>query len=191
MTKPDAPQWYPWFWRDWQADYGVTRLSLAERGLYRELLDASWKVGGLPQNEQTLAELARCRLADFRRAWKAVRRFWPASPDGLLRNPKLEKVRSEQAAYRAKLAESGRKGGQSRSLAKQGSSLAKQAKQSKDCLTTAAGRGRWNGGPPAPTSLSTILPDCTGMAPIPPADPPTPAQAAELAAVRLALRGDA
>jgi len=53
--------WYPWYWRDWQADYAVVSLTYAERGLYRELLDASWKHGGLPDNETTLAELSRGR----------------------------------------------------------------------------------------------------------------------------------
>ena len=103
--------WYPWKWEQWRASFPVLQLSLAERGLYRELLDASWKVGGLPNDPAELAQLARCKTAEFSRYWKAVKRFWKPRADGLLYNDELEQIRAEQVEAHARRVEAGRKGG--------------------------------------------------------------------------------
>lgn len=187
-TPMNKLMWYPWYWERWQANYGVTRLSYAERGLYRELLDASWKRGGLPQDDALLADLSRGRLADFRKHWKAVKRFWHVRDDGLLWNKELEEVRAEQEAAHAKRVEAGRKGGFSKALAMPSNakqSLAIEKSRVETTLTTAKGGRRFQAAPPSPVAmtLASTLPDLVGT-------PPTPEQAAEFAAVKSALRGN-
>ena len=178
--------WYPWKWEQWRASFPVLQLSLAERGLYRELLDASWKVGGLPNDPAELAQLARCKTSDFSRCWKAVRRFWKSRADGLLYNDELEEIRVEQVEAHTRRVEAGKKGGRRPTkamLSNAKQSLAIEKSRVETTLTTRAGGVRKGTAHPAPLSyiLASSMPDLR-------ADPPTSEQLADLAAVKEALR---
>ena len=170
--------WYPWKWEQWRASFPVLQLSLAERGLYRELLDASWKVGGLPNDPAELAQLARCKTAEFSRYWKAVKRFWKPRADGLLYNDELEQIRAEQVEAHARRVEAGRKGGRRPAkamLSNAKQSLAIEESRVETTLTTATGRRSASAAPPLPV-LASDMPDLVG-------DPPTPEQVAANRAV--------
>ena len=120
-----------WYVSDYRASRRVQRLTWQERGIYRELLDECWIEGCIPDDVDRLAEIAGCPTGVMAEAWKQLRpMFTPIDGmDGMyLMNRRLEVERSEDDAYRVRMANAGRKGGLAKaSKAKQGYSKAKPA----------------------------------------------------------------
>ncbi len=85
-----APQMakMPWYPRDFSSS--TRAWPLAARGIYRELLDAQWDMGSLPNDETVLRILAIATPAEWRSGWPYVERKFPIGTDGRLRNPRLE-----------------------------------------------------------------------------------------------------
>ncbi|OFX00117.1 MAG: hypothetical protein A3E78_04040 [Alphaproteobacteria bacterium RIFCSPHIGHO2_12_FULL_63_12] len=198
--------WLPWYWRDWRANRKVQRMTPAERGIYRELLDECWVEGSLPPDLPGLAEVARCSLDDITAAWPALEHcFAPRPGDGRLVNDKIVKVLMAQREAHERRVHAGRRGGlasgetrRERSNApattKQCSTTVEQQSRTETALHSgAAGPG---GPPPRPNSPKRRAAGLEVPAYQPPPDPfaniipepPTPEQLAELAAVRAALR---
>lgn len=94
MTKPPAFQLYA---KD--ALEGTVDLSVAEFGLYWRLLFWSWGKGPLPNDPIRLARMAGCTERELAALWPAVREKFSLTAEGLV-NPRLEKERDKQAAYR-------------------------------------------------------------------------------------------
>jgi uncharacterized protein YdaU (DUF1376 family) len=102
----------PWYPRDFAS---ATRgWPLAARGAYRELLDAQWDMGSLPDSENALRAIAMAMPTEWRVAWQFVEPKFPIDSDGRRRNPRLEthrikavqlveKQRNGAAATNAKL----------------------------------------------------------------------------------------
>jgi uncharacterized protein YdaU (DUF1376 family) len=82
----------PWFVRDYLAATG--HLSPAERGVYTDLLFASWEMGPLPKDPVRLARLGRCDAGEFGQIWPAIREKFSETADGLV-NARLEEHRAE------------------------------------------------------------------------------------------------
>lgn len=112
MRNPEPLGHYRWFWRDHRASRNVQRLSPLERGLHRELLDAQWEHGSIPNNLEKLAEICRCPVEMMRDAWPNIRRcYHPFEGDpSKLVNPRMERERARSDAKRAKLAKAGLQG---------------------------------------------------------------------------------
>lgn len=70
MTNRSLPM-MPWFPQDFAG--ATSGWSFGERAVYRELLDAQWTLGELPNDPQRLARIARMDLADFEAAWPLVK----------------------------------------------------------------------------------------------------------------------
>lgn len=89
--------WYP---RDFVCS--TRTWPLEARGVYRELLDAQWDMGGsgvgtLPDDEEQLRELARATPEQWRIAWRLVEPKFPRVEGGR-RNPRLEQHREAALA---------------------------------------------------------------------------------------------
>ena len=56
--------WYPFYIADYRAD--TARLTAAQHGAYRNLIDEYWLRGGLPTDELSLANIARMSLEEWR-----------------------------------------------------------------------------------------------------------------------------
>jgi uncharacterized protein YdaU (DUF1376 family) len=77
---------------------GTAHMSPEAVGGYMRLLCYQWENGGILNTDDMLIALTGCRIdaiAEIRA------KFAPSKKDGLLRNKKLEKVRRNQAAFRA------------------------------------------------------------------------------------------
>lgn len=179
---PDSLIWYPWYQGRFWSSYAVAQLTWAEQGVYRALLDAAWKDGGLPNDPAALALKARGPVTEFRKHWRAVKQFWRVCPDGLLRNDTLEAVRVEQNARHAKRVEAGRMGGRKAMLSNAKQSLAIEKKRLEEAFLKTRGDAALGG------SLAQV--DKTG-APELVGEKPTPDQLAELRAVKDALKASA
>lgn len=74
--------------------------SVTARGVFRELFDCQWEMGGLPIDPADLQKLIGATNAEWRHAWPRVEREFPINPDGLRRNAGLEQDRARSLDLR-------------------------------------------------------------------------------------------
>jgi uncharacterized protein YdaU (DUF1376 family) len=105
----DRPQFarLPWFPRDFASS--TRGWSLLERGLYRELLDASWDLGSLPTDETQLKRITGVTDAEWRKAWPLVRSKFRECGSELV-NDRLEEHRAEALAFHLAKSRAGKAG---------------------------------------------------------------------------------
>lgn len=83
--------WFPFYPRDWLTDPKVMSMDVTQRGAYIHLLAIQWQEGYLPGDEAECAlYLGAAHLSPL------LLSCFPLGSDGFRRNPKLEKVRTEQ-----------------------------------------------------------------------------------------------
>lgn len=106
---------YPWYGRDYAEDEAVKLMTYEQEGVYRRLLDHQWFHGGLPADVAHVALLVpKVSTQRFMRV------IWPAMStkfelkEGRLINPKLERVRQDQATYKASREAAGKAGAAAR-----------------------------------------------------------------------------
>lgn len=131
MKPTFAVHSYPWYISDWTESETRIELTLAERGLYRELIDRCYKEGSIPDDERKLIALCACDPRDFKRAWPNVRRKFKPTEDGRLEHQRVTDVLLKLENWN----EARRKGGYSR----QRSSSGKAPVKADDKLTTSFG----------------------------------------------------
>ena len=90
---------YPWYVADWRLCETRMRLTLEQRGLYRELLDHLFHGGSLPNDERALQQIAGATDKEFTRAWPAVRPCFYEIEGGRLMNAKAAEVLEKLSAY--------------------------------------------------------------------------------------------
>jgi len=78
----------PWYPRDFASS--TRGWPLEARAVYRELLDAQWDMGTLPESPKDLCAIAAATPAGWRIAWPYVERKFPINPEGRRCNPRLE-----------------------------------------------------------------------------------------------------
>ncbi len=112
--KAPAFQFYP---SDFLSDLKVQLMTTTQVGAYLLLLCHDWSSDGLPDDAEDLALLARMEVETFRTDWKRrlEKCFEPhPSKAGHITNPRLQKERQKQAAFRTKQSAAGSKGGRPR-----------------------------------------------------------------------------
>jgi uncharacterized protein YdaU (DUF1376 family) len=81
---------------------------LTARGLYRELIDCQWEMGGIPEDQSELQRLIGATNAEWKHWAMLVEHKFPVCSDGLRRNPKLEEHRNRSIERSQKAAQSAR-----------------------------------------------------------------------------------
>lgn len=92
--------WYPGAFMSSTRGWSVTA-----RGIYRELLDTQWEMGSVPADAAVLQRLIGATTIEWKN-WPIVEPKFPIGPDGVRRNPTLERHRIKAIA----LAERHRRG---------------------------------------------------------------------------------
>lgn len=101
--------------KDWRSSLKVRAMNFATRGMLLEMLIEQWQTGALPSTPESCACLLGGTKKEWQRAWpKLLPCFSPRKRDGLLVNPKMERVRRERRKYQKSQAESGLRGAQAR-----------------------------------------------------------------------------
>lgn len=105
--------WYKWFVSDWRNSETRFRLSLAERGLYRELLDLHHAEGSIPSDKTTLRLMVGATAEDFDVAWANVAPLFHThkSKPGRLVNDRALSVIAESEKYQKAQRVNGSRGG--------------------------------------------------------------------------------
>ena len=91
MTDKKLP-YMPWFTGDWQGSRSVRLMSLAARGLYREMIDLAWDQGEVPDSPGMVARMAGVPKSEVLEVWGEVRGMFTAVGDKLTL-PKVERLR--------------------------------------------------------------------------------------------------
>jgi uncharacterized protein YdaU (DUF1376 family) len=84
---------YPFYFDDWRKSEAVFKMTLAQRGLYRELLDWTWEKGSIPDDPEMLRSWCRVESKLWRSCWPGVREQFVIGPDGRLHNEKVDEKR--------------------------------------------------------------------------------------------------
>ncbi len=106
-------QSYPWYIADWRESETRIKLSLAERGLYRELLDYCYLEGSVPTDEVQLSRIACCTLGDIHRHLRVVRSLFYEKA-GRLYHAKADEVLLKLERYHEQKKHAGAASGKSR-----------------------------------------------------------------------------
>src|SRR5579863_4812738 len=94
MTRPPGTNpivSYPWYVPDWRNSETRLKLSLAERGFFRELLDHCYVEGSIPDDVDLLARIAGCSVAEARRHFIKVREEFELDGNRLV-NPRATEI---------------------------------------------------------------------------------------------------
>lgn len=89
---------YPWYVPDWQSSETRIKLSLAQRGLFRELLDHCHSEGSIPDDMVLLARMCAASLKEVKRLFPALRDQFVKEGNRLV-NPKAAEVRAKLFEY--------------------------------------------------------------------------------------------
>jgi len=112
MARNPLP-WHKRYHGEWLGSEKRAGMSLAEKGLYLDLLDRHYAEGSLPSDEAMLARLTGASPAEFNRAWRRVQMEFESDPSqpGRLIQPEVSAELAAMDRYAAQQAEKGRKGG--------------------------------------------------------------------------------
>lgn len=103
--------WVKWCPRDFQAS--TRGWPFEARGVYRELLDAQFDLGSLPEEESELRTIVGCSQAHWNKAWIYVESKFPLW-GGRRLNPRMKEEREDSESRHAEAVENGRKGADKR-----------------------------------------------------------------------------
>jgi uncharacterized protein YdaU (DUF1376 family) len=80
-----------WFWIDRWVGSSAFGLPQEARGVYREMLTQAWRRGAqLPNDHDQIRRLTATTLAEWRRAWPLIEKFWRVVGGMLVNDTQLE-----------------------------------------------------------------------------------------------------
>lgn len=123
---PEAPPWMKFSVNSWVHSDSRALMTLAQQGLYFNLLVGQWqRDGSLPDNPELLWRIGGCKsLEEFEAIKEPVMAKFDLDGNGRLFNPRcLEEFQAVRSSLEAK-AEAGRKGGIAKAKAQHSSSTA-------------------------------------------------------------------
>lgn len=92
-------------------------LPLEPRGLYREMLTQAWRRGArLPADHEAIRRAVGCSIAEWKRCWPAVERYWRLDGDGYVNDTQMA-VYQEAQVKKDRASDRGRKGALARAQA--------------------------------------------------------------------------
>jgi len=107
-------EWFPLFVRKLLLSRNVSRMTIAEFGIYMKMLCHQWMDGPLPEDFAELAHLCNCDREAIEGAWPRIGPCFDKVDNGCLINQNLEDVRAEQIERYKESVEYGYKGAEAR-----------------------------------------------------------------------------
>lgn len=107
--------YYPWYADDWLQSESRMRMTLAERGAYRDLLDYCYREGSIPDDPDMLCKLLLCSREELDQVWPAVRKHFVKAKRGRLVNKKARLVRDRVRNLSDRLRAAGKRSAEKRS----------------------------------------------------------------------------
>lgn len=103
MSDDTRDPWYPWYVADFRASLRVQKLTAAQKGIYRDLLDWTWMKGHIPDDVIVLADICDVSVALMQKHWPKLRKMFTPLPglDGqLLVSARMESERRKKDSRR-------------------------------------------------------------------------------------------
>lgn len=97
--------WVPWDIDRWRISDSREEFSLAERGLYREMLDYQWQKGSVPEEVGKLAQVTGSTVEEITPLLPAVLSKFDRVKGGRLVNRDMDAIKQEKASLSSKRAE--------------------------------------------------------------------------------------
>lgn len=107
----DPLPYYKWHWLRYRASRKVQRMSILERGIYRELLDEQWAQGYIAGDDKSLSEILEDSKQVLASAKQVLSKCFTEISHNVWQNETLEEQRTENDAIRAKRKLAGLLGG--------------------------------------------------------------------------------
>jgi uncharacterized protein YdaU (DUF1376 family) len=104
---------YPWYVPDWRNSETRLKLTLEERGFFRELLDHCYVEGSIPTDVKLLAGIAGCSVAQAQRLFPKIREEFDQDGDRLV-NPRAVEILEKLQKYHDNRREAGTAGAKKR-----------------------------------------------------------------------------
>lgn len=101
--------WMPWFPGDFLSSSKVQRMSLAEQGAYRRLLDFQWMDGLIPSDPEEIARLLGVPIGEANGLWRRIGQCFEPCDGGLI-NRRLDQHRRKSISDYENAVESGKRG---------------------------------------------------------------------------------
>lgn len=98
LTQP-LP-WYQWNPTQWQGSRKVQRMTWAQRGLYRELIDECWIKGSVPSTVNGIAEMFGVDEPEITPLLPQILKCFDLHEDETMTSPFIEEARAEADAFR-------------------------------------------------------------------------------------------
>jgi uncharacterized protein YdaU (DUF1376 family) len=113
-SNPRVIHSYPWYIQEWLLSDARARLTLEERGLYREVIDLMYADGGsLPDDPLLIQRKAACGDKEFKKAWPRVRQCFMAEA-GRIYQDKVSSTLARLQDYHDTRKEAGKSGARKR-----------------------------------------------------------------------------
>lgn len=104
---------YPWYPADWRGSQEVISLTAEQRDVYRNLLDACWVDGSLPNNCTVLHRLSMADASEWARSWPKVRKLFRLK-NRRLHHPKVDEKRPHLIDWHEQKSKAGKRSVESR-----------------------------------------------------------------------------
>lgn len=100
---------YPWYFQGWFGSTARAEMTLAERGLYREVLDLCYQDGSVTSDPSLLRRHVHADKEEFELAWPAVKERLESREDGRLTHRKVREKLAELIRLKEVRSQSGLK----------------------------------------------------------------------------------
>jgi uncharacterized protein YdaU (DUF1376 family) len=168
VGKAPAFQFYA---SDFISDENVVLMNNQEVGCYIKLLCFCWKQGSIPNDIDKIGKLCGENSSVMAQLWESIKPCFKENGHGRLVNPRLEKEREKQKAFRKERSESGKKGAAKRWKDKDLDSSATTEPMANDSSSSSSSS---SSSKPIDTPNGVLSPDASGDGPDPPKIPQCP-----------------
>lgn len=114
MAQEASPA-FQFYVKEWRSSRSIMRMSMAERGMYLEMLLEQWENLALPDSPDECFQIIGGRLAEWRKAWPVLRRRFVVNDQGTgIFNIRLDFERSKQRSRARRSEDRGKLGAAAR-----------------------------------------------------------------------------
>lgn len=110
----EASPAFQFYVKEWRSSRAIMRMTMAQQGMYLNLLLEQWEKLSVPDDPNVVAELIGGTEAEWVKAWPVLRRNFVTDEPGRIVNLRLEKERAKQRSRSKRQSDKGKAGAAAR-----------------------------------------------------------------------------